>query len=447
MGDAIAPKVSVVVAVYNAEKYLSQCLESILGQTLRNIEVLCVNDGSTDGSAEILERFAANDNRVQVFYKENEGMGGAPARNFGLERARGEYVSVLDSDDFFELDMLEKAVARAETTGADMVVFGGYEYDDINGNVYKVSSILNEEVIPNKELFSYRDCPDDIFQLSQGMAWNKLYRREFLERTGLRFQKIKFTDDAYFTFAHMVLAEKITVLREFLCYYRVNSGSSQTDGLNHYPDSAYLPYVAVKHSLVEWGAYETVKRSFVNCAAAFLRYFYDKITAYEPFSYLHEKYRSEIFDFLNISGQEKSYFYDERVYLWTRQVMENSSGEILLKAARAYGSPVTTGILRFQFPYQLIPQRSRIAIVGAGIMGRHFYAQLMLSGYCDVVCWAEWENPFQLTYINAYGALKEAEFDYVLIAYMQPRLIKRAVDFLNAIGVPETKIIYGGEIT
>lgn len=447
MGDAIAPKVSVVVAVYNAEKYLSQCLESILGQTLRNIEVLCVNDGSTDGSAEILERFAANDDRVQVFYKENEGLGAAPARNFGLDRVRGEYVSVLDSDDFFELDMLEKAVARAETTDAEIVVFGGFEYNHPKGTACKVPYILNENEIPEKDTFSYQDCPESIFQLTCGMAWNKLYRRTFLERTGIRFQRIKYTDDAYFTYAHMILAERISVLRDSLCYYRINSASNQTSGVNDYPDSAYIPYVALKRSFVDWGVYDTVKRSFASNFTEFLRYFYDNITEYEPLEYLHNKYRNEIFDFLDISDKEKSYFYDERVYLWVRQVMENSPGELLMKTARAYGSPVTTGILRFPFPYSRIPRNSRIAIMGMGIVGRHIYSQIMLSEYCDVVCWAEWENPLHLSYISAYDALKEAEFDYVLIAYTQPKLIQRATDFLASIGVPDWKIIYGGNAT
>lgn len=437
-------KVSVIVAVYNAEKFLQQCLDSIAGQSLHNIEIICVNDGSTDRSLEILEKYAEHDNRFCIYTKENEGLGGAPARNFGLERARGEYISILDSDDFFEPDMLEKACQKADGTGADFVIFGGYEYDDKNGNTYKVPSILDEKAVPDKEIFSYLDCPDKIYQISQGMAWNKLYRRKFLERHNLRFQKIKYTDDAYFTFSHMVLAEKITVVKEGLCYYRVNTGSSQTDGLDKYPDSAYLPYTTLKTSLVEWNIYDTVKQSFMNCAVSFMRYFYDKITTYSSFWYLHDKYRNEVFDKLDIKGQQKDYFYDGRTFLWCQQILENSAGEIAFKSARAHGSEMTTGILRFRFPYDQIPKESKIAIIGAGIMGRHYYSQIMLSGYCDVTAWVEEKNPFQLSYIQSYDVLRDAEFDYVLIAYAQKRLIEKAVLYLERIGKDNKKIIFGG---
>ncbi len=438
--------VSVIVAVYNAAKYLRQCMDSILNQTLKDIEVICVNDGSTDSSLKILEEYAAKDDRIRIFTKENEGLGGASARNLGIEKARGEYLSILDSDDFFDAEMLEKAFQRAEETQADVVVFGGYEYDERNGNTYKVASILNEKAIPQKEVFSYKDCADTIYQLTQGMAWNKLYRKSFIDKRGIRFQKIKYTDDAYFTFSHMVLAERISVINENLCYYRVNSGISQTDGLSNYPDSAYVPYLELKKSLVEWGVYEDVKKSFVNCATAFMRYFYDKIIRYEPFEYLHNEYRDEVFEKLDISLTKREDFYDERVWLWVRQVLDNAPGDMLMKAARAHGSDMTTGIMRFQFPYEKIPRERKIVLIGAGIMGRHFYSQIMLSGYCDVICWAEQENPFELSYISKLEDVKKYKFDYAVIAYMQKRLIDPALELLKEMGIDDSRVIMGGDV-
>ena len=438
-------KISVIVAVYNAEKYLRQCMDSIINQSCRDLEIICVNDGSTDGSLDILKEYENNDSRIKVYTKENEGLGGASARNYGLDRATGEYVSILDSDDFFDVHMLEKAVEKADALKTDIVVFGGYEYDERNGNTYKVKSILNEKEIPAKKVFSYKDCPG-IYQLSQGMAWNKLYRRKFLTNNNVRFQKVKYTDDAYFTFANMVLAERIVVLEEYLCYYRVNSGISQTDGLNDYPDSSFVPYLALKKSLIEWGKYDEVKRSLINCETSFFRYFYDKITRYDTFEYLHNKFKNKIFKELDISDAPPELFDDRRVWLWTRQIMENSPGDMLLKSARAHGSDATTAIMRFQFPYRLIERQCRIALIGAGIMGRHYYSQLMLSGYCDVVCWAEQENPFGLSYISTIEDIKKYEFDYVVIAYMQQRLIDSALKLLESMGVSKDKIILGGEM-
>jgi glycosyltransferase involved in cell wall biosynthesis len=436
-------KVSVIIAVYNAKRFLQQCLDSVAAQTLRDIEIICVNDGSTDGSLAILQEYATKDERFRVFTKENEGLGGASARNYGLEKARGTYISILDSDDFFDPQMLEVLLRRAEETTADVVVCAGMEYDDRNGNTFKAPSILNTKVIPDKPVFSYKDCPDRIYQLTQGMAWNKLYRRVFLEKHNLRFQRIKFTDDAYFTFAHMVLAERIAVVDEVFCYYRQNSGTSQTEGLANYPDSSYLPYIALKASLVEWDIYDAVKQSFANCAIAFMRYFYDKIGRFEPFEYLHDKYRDEIFGALDLCGHAADYFYDERTYRWYRQVSENSAGAIAFKSARAYGSDNTTSILRFPFPYDSIPRDSKIAIIGAGIMGRHLYAQIMLCGYCDVVLWVEEKNPHELNYIHGYDALTKTVFEFALIAYAQQNLIDKVVALLKSAGLSDDRIIFG----
>jgi hypothetical protein len=276
------------------------------------------------------------------------------------------------------------------------------------------------------------------------MAWNKLYRRAFLGKHNLRFQKVKYTDDAYFTFAHMALAEKITVLKDCLCYYRVNTGNNQTAGLTNYPDSAYLPYTALKESLISWGIYGDVKQSLVNCAASFFRYFHDQIGSFGSFKYLHDKFREEIFGVMDITDKSSSYFYDERIYLWVRQIMDNTPEELLFKIARAYGNENTTAVLRFQFPYHKIHRESKIVIIGAGIMGRHFYSQAMLCGYCDVLMWAELENKFGLSYIHSYGDLRGIGFDYALIAYANAGLIDGAVAFLTENGVPKEKIIIGG---
>ena len=437
-------KVSVIVAVYNSEKYLRECLDSIIGQALHDIEIICVNDGSTDDSLSVLNEYAAKDSRITIISKENEGLGGASARNLGLEMARGEYIGILDSDDFFEFDMLEKMVSRAEETVADIVVCGGFEYDSRNGHRTRVPSILNEKVIPEEAVFSYKDCPKDIFQLSQGMAWNKLYRREFLEKHDIRFQSIKYTDDAYFTFSYMVLAEKIAVINEPFIYYRIMSGSSQSDGLADYPESAYLPYVKLKESLINWGIYEEVKQSFVNCVTSFMRYFYDRIDDFEAFEYLHNQCRNEIFQTLDISGQSRNYFYDDRVYLWQKQVSENTAGQIAFLAARSYGYGNTTASLRFEIPYRRISLNSRIVIFGSGIMGRHYYSQLLLSAYCDVVLWCDVENPNPKINLFDKTEIKNVNFDFVLIAYAQQRLIKKSVYYLNSIGVPNEKIILGG---
>lgn len=120
-------KISVIIPVYNVEKYLEECLESIVHQSLKEIEIICVDDGSTDGSVDILKRYACEDKRFILRRQKNQG--GGAARNLGLACASGEYVVFLDSDDFFEPEMFRRIYDRAMETAADIVLYGGQKYD------------------------------------------------------------------------------------------------------------------------------------------------------------------------------------------------------------------------------------------------------------------------------------------------------------------------------
>lgn len=435
-------KLSIIVPVYNAEHYLHQCLDSIVSQTFQDIEILCVNDGSKDGSLAILESYAERDPRIRIFTKENEGLGGASARNYGLERATGEYILFLDSDDFFEPNMFERMIARAEETNADIVLCNGNEFDDKAKRKLNVIHILDYVLLPDQEVFSYLDCPDKIYQITQGYAWNKLLRRTFLDKHDLRFQRVKFTDDAYFTFSLMVLAKRIAVVNEKFINYRVNSGTSQSDGITRYPDSAYIPYVSLKESLLEWGIYESVKKSFVNCAAAFLRNCYDKLRTFEAYEYLHNVYRREIFSKLDVDQLPGEDFYDRRIYEWYCMVRDHEPGELAFQCARAYGCEHTTAILRFRFPSELVPHRSKIVLYGAGLVGRNYYVQIMLKAWVDVVLWVENVNPEQLHYIKKPEEICSAEYDYILLAYSNKKMVDKTIQYLHSIGVPDEKIIY-----
>lgn len=441
------PLVSVVIPVYNVEDYLRECLESVLSQTLRDIEIICVDDGSTDDSPDILQEYAESDERISIYTKENEGVGGASARNLGLSKAVGKYVSILDSDDFFDLSMLEKAVIRAEETNADIVIFGGYEYDEKTHAKRKINGILNECVIPNREVFSRKDCSDDIFQITQGMAWNKLFRRSFLNRYGIKFQKIKFSDDAFFTFSHLALAERISVLREPLINYRFNSGRNQTDGIANYPDSSFAPYIVLKDFLEEKRIYDEIRKSFLNCACGFMKFCYDRIDRCDAFVYLHNKLRNEIFDIFGLAGYAPDVYYDRRVYMWVREVIENSAEEILFKSARGHGgADSTTGILRFRFPYELIPPNSRIVIVGDRVVGRHYMSQAVLSGRYDVVAWVDEDNPRGYRSICGYDVIESIDYDFVLISYTDRKKTDEAVVRLHEAGVPDYKILTEGDV-
>ncbi|RYE37019.1 MAG: glycosyltransferase family 2 protein, partial [Sphingobacteriales bacterium] len=140
------PKISVIIPVYNVSEYLDECLRSAVGQTLQDIEIIVVNDGSTDNSQEIIDRYAAGDNRIVPVVKKNEGL--ANARKSGLEKAQGEYIFHFDGDDYLPLDALEGLYAKAVETKADIVtacIYVDFGNDNIELHCYEDFDVLSNE--------------------------------------------------------------------------------------------------------------------------------------------------------------------------------------------------------------------------------------------------------------------------------------------------------------
>lgn len=384
--------VSVVVSVYNCENYIDQCIRSLMEQTYRDIEIICVNDGSPDSSLEHLEALQQEDSRIQVYSKENEGKGAASARNMGLEYTTGEYVLVLDSDDFFEPDMVETLVRKAEECNADLVITTA----DLFDNLYKRNNgiCLRPELkwTPDKEPFSWRDCPDKIFQIADFVAWNKLFRRDFIEKNNIRFEAIAISDDQYPSVMGAVLAERIVVVNRPLIHYRMNTGSSQGSSQAKHPEAAYEATYSVVNEMRKLGIFEDVKQSYINLAIHLMRQYFDRMSKIEDIRLLYEKFRNEVFPFLGAEGLTSDYFYDHRVGSWYELITKHNLEEVLFLSARAYGGDMTTAALRFQVPLDEVEKGSTVAVVGKGIAGRYWYSQLILWDWCRKVYWVASED-------------------------------------------------------
>lgn len=212
------PLVSIVVPAYNVAPYLEQALDSLVRQTHANLEILLVDDGSTDGSAEIGRRFAAADRRVRLTaFERNRGL--PAARNAGMELARGKYLAFLDGDDWAYPDMIEALVARAERTGAEVVLAEFRAFDDGTGRFGPLPQLpsdhgLSEVFDPNREPHRL-----DL----QCHVHKKLYLRSFIERHGVRFREgLPYYEDIPFDFEVMLAAGRVTHLRRAVLYYRQN---------------------------------------------------------------------------------------------------------------------------------------------------------------------------------------------------------------------------------
>ena len=226
------PKVSIIVPVYNVERYLRQCLDSLVNQTYQNIEIICVDDGSTDASSEILTEYALKNSKVRVIRQKNSGL--SVARNVGFSFATGEYVMYVDSDDWIDVCTCEKAVFKAEEHAADLVMWP-YIREFPNRSAPKV--IFSEE-----KTFHAAECrelqrrmvgllgtelahPENADALCT--VWGKLYLRELIAQNDIHFtdlQRIGTYEDGLFNLHYLAHVKNATYIPDYLSHYRKNSG-------------------------------------------------------------------------------------------------------------------------------------------------------------------------------------------------------------------------------
>ena len=216
------PKISIIIPVYNAGKYLEKCLESVKHQTLGQIQIICVNDCSTDNSQAIIEKYLYDKRFKLVNLKKNRGPG--YARNKGLEKAKGDYIMFLDPDDWLNKNACEVAYSQISTNNNDYVVFGYSEFNE-DTNEYKVDSYRLEpykEVLDNPHI-SYKDLDKDFWRTS--FAWTQIYNREFLLENEICFSKNYLSEDVPFYAKLVANTDDISVIDAPLYNYRIRSSS------------------------------------------------------------------------------------------------------------------------------------------------------------------------------------------------------------------------------
>lgn len=290
-------KISIVVPVCNVERYVEQCVRSLMNQTMPELEILCMDDGSTDASGEILDRLALEDARIRVIHKANSGYGDTMNQGFAL--ARGEYIGIVESDDFVELDMYEKLYATAVTNDADIV--------KCNFNAYHTDSgekVLNDDLqqVPYHQVVT--ELPT-MFVIPPAI-WAGIYRRSYLEQNEVRMLPTPGASfqDTGFAFKVMVCKPRLVTIPEGLLNYRVdNAGSSVKDTKKVYnicdEMHSIREYLEVHDRMTLMGVFERVKclryrwnvdRLGGDAQADFLQLMHEEFTKDEEDGFLIREY-------------------------------------------------------------------------------------------------------------------------------------------------------------
>lgn len=313
-------KISVILPVYNEEKYLKQCVDSIRCQTLQEIEIICVDDGSTDSSLQILRDYAEQDSRIKVLTQENRFAG--VARNHGMRYAQGKYLSFLDSDDYFEEDMLEKMYARAESMEADIVICRYAEHCEESGALRLPGWSFEDLFFKRKDIFCGASlyC-GGIFQITKGWAWDKLFRTDFVKQCGYVFPDFRSSEDGFFVYMLLARAQRISYMDDILAIHRINNACSLSNTKERNWMNGFVMWQMIGQELKKQGIYEVYKQSFLNELSFFFVWYLDSMNTQEVYQQCLEYIRNEIEPEFQILDCGKDYFFQEEVWEWYREAV------------------------------------------------------------------------------------------------------------------------------
>lgn len=378
------PLISVIVPIYGIECYIGMCIESIIKQSYKNLEIILVDDGSLDKSGQICDLYALKDSRIRVIHKENGGL--VSARKAGLEAATGEYVGYVDGDDWIEQGFYENLYNEINESNADLVV-AGHSRDLFYLTVEIASKIpsgrYKEEKLTEvkKKMLSF----GSFFQVGiTTYVWNKLFKRSMLLECQYGVNnRITIGEDAAVVYPYIMKCEKISVIDDFSYHYRQREDSM----------------------LKQNNAYENELLGI-----------------------------RELYNYLNFSLNK----FDEE-YQLKKQIEEFVLGLCVIRSG---------GILKEtrknNFPYKCNFENKNIVIYSAGTFGQQLYKRILEKNYCSVVGWIDsdcWEYRRCCMNVDSISEIDSMEFDYILIATLDPEIKHDIKDKLVWRGIEENKIL------
>lgn len=261
------PKISIIIPVYNVEKYLEQCLKSVINQTFKDIEIICINDGSTDNSLEILEAFQKQDERIKIINKQNEGQG--IARNEGLKVAKGEYISFIDPDDWVEQGMYEFLYNKFLETNAQIIRFNYRSFDEEKQISDKPHNFRIEQAsyfklnIQDNSMYNWKNVENLNFEKVDLPVWNRIFSNKFIEENNLQFAPYKHSEDNIFIISSVFLADRILYVEKVFYNHLKRENSALNSASDEY-FSVFENIELIKKFLVKKGLFEKYEKAYRN---------------------------------------------------------------------------------------------------------------------------------------------------------------------------------------
>ncbi len=430
--------VSVIIPVYNAARYLQETLESVMTQSLRDLEIICVDDGSEDESVEIIETYMQQDARISLYHQTEKSDNAALARNLGIEKSKGEYLIFLDADDVFEKDMIFKAYQKAQDTDAEIVMFNIYIQDTCAkmdlyiGGFYDQSILYGREIIvPEKEI-------NNLFHIMGESVCNKLYKRNVIVNNEIQFRPIRQCDDWEFGALAVCYAHKVALLNERLLRYRRDAENSQTSDYSINWSAGFWASYYLKEQLLSRGLYGKYKVPYAKKAVGkilyYLRNLYTMDAYREFFCFIKENiHKLDIINALREDVNAEEFL--EKLDL----IMQSETAEEYLFKITRSTDLYHAGC--FRLPISVGNKRRKVVLYGAGQEGRKIYNALKCESDIEIVGWLDRRHKEYGWGIKAPESIVDMEYDYVFIAIRSRRISAQVKEYLINLGCEEGRVI------
>lgn len=320
-------KISVIIPVYNSEAYLSECLDSIFSQTFSDFEVICINDGSTDHSLDILEHYKAMHPNMLILSQPNLHAG--VARNLGMKNANGEYFLFLDSDDTFSPYFFEKMYKHISSYNADICICEANHLNNETKELISAPPFIKNNFLPTNDCFSKKDIPDHILNFTSTAAWNKIFSSIFIKKHDLEFQDLRRANDLFFVNSALLCADKIVTLPDKLVNYRINQDSNLQSGNSETPLLFWEAIKKLNCFMIENDLLTSHKKSFQNFVLKHCVYNINSVTVELVYHELFTVYKNEIFPICEINEISPDSFYSPSDSKTFEQLQKYSYNEFL----------------------------------------------------------------------------------------------------------------------
>ena len=423
--------VSIIMPVYNAAGFLEDSVGDILNQTFKGFELICVDDGSSDGSGAILDEYAEKDDRIRVVHQENRG--GGIARNAGMREADGKYLLFLDADDRFEPDLLKVILDEAEKTNCDVLTFGADTFNHLTGEKGKASWLIKN---------GRNEIKENPFDSVNTTVWNKLFRKDYIDRIGIQFQSNRIVDTMCFVAIALLGMGKGIVVHDILLHYRTNNENSIIANADKYPLEIYLALKEIYREIEKRDYLKSSLPYYYDFAMENLRIRLDMLNDssafHELYTCLHEGGLDDIGLTSNVEGLGRHRDWD-----FVQLIRKYDAEEYLFYRLKYLRNRGFTDMTVFDISDDMMRTciDKVVWVHGGGMVGKCYVRRLMKESV-TMSCWSDGSKNNAAYPITSIQDAMTKSFDVVLLAVESEKTAAAMrADLVNA-GVDDEKIYW-----